>query len=317
MADTAARRKRINRLKKIILGSILVAIIIPVILSVFLGYKVNVLSQRIVELETRLAEAENAESQKDVGVFATAYVEESPREVAQEEMVKEENPPAEAKTAGKRIYLTFDDGPSTNTAEILDILKAYDVKATFFVIGKTDEESKALYQRIVAEGHTLGMHSYSHKYNEIYASKEAFAEDLQKLQEYLYEVTGIWPRYYRFPGGSSNQVSKASMEELVAFLNEKDITYFDWNIASGDAVSGYVSKDTILKNCTRNIGIYDDSMILLHDAAEKDTTVEALPEVIGAIRMKGEFSFLPITDETPKVQHLKGNNKISNKKNES
>ena len=317
MADTAARRKRINRLKKIILGSIVLAIIIPVMISVFLGYKVNLLSRNIEELEIRLSEAQSAESQKDVGVFATAYVEESPREVAPEEVVKAEPAPVTDQTEGKRVYLTFDDGPSSNTAEILDILKAYDVKATFFVIGKTDEASKALYQRIVEEGHTLGMHSYSHKYEEIYASEEAFAADLQNLQEYLYEVTGVWPRYYRFPGGSSNKVSKADMHRLIAFLDEKDITYFDWNIASGDAVSGYISKDAIVKNCTRSIGTYNDSMILLHDAAEKDTTVEALPEIIAAIRMKGDFTFFPISDETPKVQHVKGNNEISNIKNES
>ena len=172
------------------------------------------------------------------------------------------------------------------------------------MVGKTDEHSVRAYQRIVEEGHTLAMHSYSHKYEEIYRSKESFAEDMASLQEYLYQITGIWPRYYRFPGGSSNLVSQTDMQELIGYLNESGITYFDWNVASGDAVSGYLSAETIAENCLNGIENKNISIVLMHDAAEKNTTVEALPEIIRVIRDRGDAVILPITDATTPVQHV-------------
>lgn len=298
------RRKRINRLKKLILGMVGMAILLPVIICIVLGVKVTALNGRVKELETLLAQMElDAEEEEVTSVFTTAHIEESPRENVQDVLIEQTPSNADLKY-DKRIYLTFDDGPSSNTAQILDILKKYDVKATFFVLGKTDDASKALYQRIVAEGHTLGMHSFSHKYEEIYASKESFIEDLSKQQEYLYEVTGIWPRYYRFPGGSSNRVSKVDMQELIAYLEESDIAYYDWNVASGDAVSIQLSKEKIVSNCISQINAQSDSIVLFHDAAEKDTTVEALPEIISQIRMNTEACFLPINDDTPPIRHL-------------
>ena len=108
----------------------------------------------------------------------------------------------------KKVYLTFDDGPSDHTAQILDILKKHKVKATFFVVGKETEYAKKMYQRIVLEGHTLAMHSYSHNYDQIYANVGAFSKDLMKLQKYLYDLTDVKPYIYRFPGGSSNHCAK-------------------------------------------------------------------------------------------------------------
>ena len=104
----------------------------------------------------------------------------------------------------KKVYLTFDDGPSDHTDEILDILKKNKVRATFFVVGKETEHAKKMYRRIILEGHTLGMHSYSHNYDQIYASVGAFSKDLMKLQKYLYDLTEVKSYIYRFPGGSSN-----------------------------------------------------------------------------------------------------------------
>lgn len=306
MEEASARRKRINRLKKIILGVIAAAIIIPTAICIFLGVRVAVLSHKVQEL-SGLLEAEQNKPKEVTEVFSTAYVEKSPRETEAEVLTGQEE--SQEQEFDKKIYLTFDDGPSSSTNEILDILKAYDVKATFFVVGKTDEASKEAYKRIVAEGHTLGMHSYSHVYREVYQSKESFIEDLTQLQEYLYEVTGVWSRYYRFPGGSSNTVSKVDMQELIAWMNENDITYYDWNAESGDAVSGHLSKEAITANCLKGIDGQSVSMILMHDAADKKTTVEALPEVITQIRLRGDVCFLPVTDETEPVQHVKASEK--------
>jgi peptidoglycan/xylan/chitin deacetylase (PgdA/CDA1 family) len=204
----------------------------------------------------------------------------------------------------KEIYLTFDDGPSIYTAQILDILAEYGVKATFFVVGRTDEASLAAYRRIVDEGHTLGMHSYSHRYYEIYRSVADFSKDLQKLQELLYETTGVWSRYYRFPGGSSNTVSRVDMQELIDYLGEQDIAYFDWNVSSGDAASGGISSQRIISNCLYGLSDKSEAMILLHDLGDKHSTVVALPSVIEGIMAQGDVVFLPIGDDTEPVQHI-------------
>lgn len=294
------RSQRVKRLKKMILWTIALAILIPVIGCILLSVRVFQLKKQVAVLTERLPTEEMQEEAS--GVYETTKVEESVRdtETKAEEPAKI-NP---VKSSGKKVYLTFDDGPSSNTDQILDILKDYDVKATFFVVGKTDERSVKAYQRIVEEGHTLAMHSYSHKYDEIYESKEAFARDLNSLQEYLYETTGVWPRIYRFPGGSSNTVSKVDMQELIEYLTDIGITYFDWNVASGDAVSRTLPAETIVNNCLSGIEKQKESVILMHDASNKGTTIEALPQIIEAIQEQGDAELLPITDETVPVQHI-------------
>ena len=294
------RSQRVKRLKKMILWTIALAILIPVIGCILLSVRVFQLKKQVAVLTEQLPVEEMQEEAS--GVYETTKVEESVKdtETKAEEPAKI-NP---VKSSGKKVYLTFDDGPSSNTDQILDILKDYDVKATFFVVGKTDERSVKAYQRIVEEGHTLAMHSYSHRYDEIYESKEAFARDLNSLQEYLYEITGVWPRIYRFPGGSSNTVSKVDMQELIEYLTDIGITYFDWNVASGDAVSRTLPAETIVNNCLSGIEKQKESVILMHDASNKGTTIEALPRIIEAIQEQGDAELLPITDETVPVQHI-------------
>ena len=302
MEESAARRKRINRLKKMILGGVMMAVLIPVTVSIILGVRVHQLSGRIRQQDITIQELEE-ENENLAGAFSIEAVEQSDREALQEEMDEETPAAGEEEENRKKIYLTFDDGPSSNTDEILDILRAYDVKATFFVVGKTDETSRKAYRRIVEEGHTLGMHSYSHSYADIYDSEEDFQADMKKLQEYLYELTGVWPRYYRFPGGSSNTVSSIDMQKLADWLTDQGITYFDWNVASGDAVSKELLADTLTANCLAGIANQQNCVVLMHDAAGKHTTVEALPEIISQIRMQEDAVFLPITDDTVPVQH--------------
>jgi|GEM_PF-529679 len=197
------------------------------------------------------------------------------------------------------VYLTFDDGPSTKTDAILDILDEYDVKATFFVCGKNGFDDE--YKRIVDEGHTIAMHSYSHDYDDIYASLDNFQTDLHKLQNYIYDITGTWTTYYRFPGGSSNTISEVDMDELIDYLGRENITYFDWNVYGGDNVSS----DIIVSNVTNSIEEYSNCIILLHDAADKEETVKALPDIIEYIQGLDNTEIVPITDESVPVQHKK------------
>jgi peptidoglycan/xylan/chitin deacetylase (PgdA/CDA1 family) len=202
----------------------------------------------------------------------------------------------------KTVYLTFDDGPSQNTQKILDTLELYHVKATFFVIGKTDEFSKKMYKRIVDDGHTLALHTFSHTYSKIYASDEVFFADLEKLQTLLQEVTGIKTMYMRFPGGAGNTVSKSYnigiMTRLTKEVKARGYSYFDWNISSGDANSSLQPTDTIVRNVLTTVKNKTHIMVLMHDAGEKTTTAEALPRIIEGLKNDG-YIFSAVNDLTP------------------
>lgn len=200
------------------------------------------------------------------------------------------------------VYLTFDGSPSNNTGRILDILSTYNVKATFFVVGNEDEEMKSVYQRIVNEGHTLGMHSYSNKYSSLYASTDAFMNDLEKLQGYLMNVTGVSSMFYRFPGGSGNQISDINMVDYVRILNQRGITYFDWNVSAGDSANDY-SIDDVVNQVTSGVRNYKTSVVLLHDADNKSTTVDALGPLIEALE-KMDAELLPIDENTNLIQYI-------------
>lgn len=207
-------------------------------------------------------------------------------------------------SAAHKVYLTFDDGPGANTQKILDILDKYDVKATFFVVGREGRDAEEAMKRIVEEGHTLGMHSYTHDYSQIYESVESFGEDLDREREYIYEVTGVWTGLYRFPGGSSNTVSKIDMSEFARYLDDQEIRFFDWNISSGDGGSFLVPTETLVENCTSNIRKHSTSVVLMHDAAKKTTTLEALPTIIETIQAMDDTVLLPITEGTTLIQHI-------------
>lgn len=202
----------------------------------------------------------------------------------------------------KRVHLTFDDGPSGNTAEILDILKQYGVKATFFAVGKETEASKELYKRIVDEGHTLGMHSYSHVYKDIYSSRDSFENDLNRISSLLTEVTGKEPKFYRFPGGSNNTLIGNRYDEFASVLDERGIAYFDWNVSTGDATNPALPAEEIVENALADIDKYEDVVILMHDLGNKDTTVEALPTIIERLQSEG-IPIEPITESTKLIQY--------------
>lgn len=300
--EQIARKKRVLRLKKWILIGLAIGLILPTILCVILFIYMNQMSHEIQRLST-LIETKNAQAE-EVVMQSSGFIMEPGVTFSQKEENESVTP---QQGSARRVYLTFDDGPSIYTNDILDILKEYDVKATFFVVGKTDEASIDSYKRIVEEGHTLGMHSYSHRYNEIYKDMNSFKRDFAQLQEYLYDVTGTWSRFYRFPGGSSNSVSIVDMTELITYLNEQDITYFDWNISSGDASGGYISAKDIFKNCTADLEYYNTAVVLLHDASTKKSTVEALPMILDYILQMDDTEVLPITDDTIPIQHIESN----------
>ena len=305
-----ARRARIRRMKLLIFVVPLFSITILLGLCIFLGIRLHMVKKELrdmraaIEATTVIDQTDLADNTNDADISTepALYTVSEVEEFTQTGITEEDA--AEEDTDIRKVYLTFDDGPSSNTNRILDILADYDVKATFFVVGKEEEEYQALYNRIVEEGHTLAMHSYSHKYNEIYQSVESFSTDMRKLQEFLYDTTGVWCRYYRFPGGSSNTVSRVDMHELIDYLENQDMSYFDWNISSGDAASSYIGSGDIIRNCTVKLREYDEAIILMHDASNKNSTVEALPELIETIQAMEDTKILPITDDTERIHHI-------------
>lgn len=188
----------------------------------------------------------------------------------------------------KIIYLTFDDGPSKNTLDILDILEKYDIKATFFMSGGTDDYSASLMRKVAKEGHTLAVHSMSHKYDEVYQSVETFLEDFNNTYMSIYEATGVRPQLYRFPGGSVNNHNKAIAAEIIAEVTRRGFVYHDWNISGEDATSS-ATWTSIYENVVYGVENMSAkrAIVLLHDSADKVTTVHTLEDIIDSLLADG------------------------------
>lgn len=205
----------------------------------------------------------------------------------------------------KVAYLTFDDGPSPNTEKILKTLKRHNVKATFFVDGNADgvEGLEEEYKRIVDEGHTIAMHSYSHQYASLYRSEESFEDDLDKIHSLIYNKTGVDATIYRFPGGSGNHVSQVDMGVFAEALHARGYEYWDWNVYPGSASGKSIPAREIVAGVMDQAERVDTLIILLHDTAEKDTTAEALPEIIEGL-LERDIILLPMDMNTPLIQQV-------------
>lgn len=291
------RKKRVQRIKKIIVILCILLLVLPTILSIFLMVKVYSLESQIEKisqekLQQNVTETFREETNKNVSASAVIEDLEKPSVAS----------PSAVQTVKKKVYLTFDDGPGTQTEKILDVLKKEKVKATFFVLGKEDEYSKKIYKRIVKEGHTLGMHSYSHVYDEIYSSKEKFKKDTEKEYNLLYSITGVYPKYYRFPGGSRSDLMEIPFEDMTEVLDQYNLSYIDWNIISMDAVNNQASKEEITRGIMEAVAEYDTSIVLMYDSAEKITTVKVLPSLIKQLKEEN-YELLPIDENTVPIRH--------------
>ena len=202
---------------------------------------------------------------------------------------------------GRIIYLTFDDGPGPDTDRLLDILAAYNVKATFFVTCLYPEYADCI-GRAKREGHSIGVHSATHSYREVYASEEAFFEDFGAVQELIFEQTGAYTDLMRFPGGSSNTVSRFNrgvMTRLAATVTELGYTYFDWNITSGDAGETTVTEE-VARNIIEGCRQRRVSVVLQHDV--KDFSVDAVERVI-VWGLTNGYVFAPLDADSPTEHH--------------
>lgn len=201
----------------------------------------------------------------------------------------------------KEIYLTFDDGPAGKvTTKILDILKEEEIPATFFVIGNQIDNQENLILRMRDEGHSIGLHSYTHNRNKLYSSNEGFIDEMLKCQKRLYDVTGENYNILRFPFGSTNMTYKltASMVDLIHRYNLK---IYDWTQDTYDGANPDSSPDFIF---TKSISNKDSIILLMHCGGINKNSASALPSIIKYYKDKG-YTFKKITEETPEVYKLK------------
>ena len=200
----------------------------------------------------------------------------------------------------KVIYLTFDDGPGKHTARLLDVLDKYGVKATFFVTNQFPS-----YQGMIGEsyrrGHTIALHTYNHKFNEVYASEAAYYADLQKIHDIAVAQTGVDPTIVRFPGGTSNTVSrkysKGLMSKLAKDLSYHGYFYCDWNVDSNDA-GGAKSADVVAQNVINGVQKHNVSIVLQHDI--HSYSVDAVEQIL-FWGIDNGYTFLPMSETTPMV----------------
>ncbi|BCN30138.1 polysaccharide deacetylase family protein [Anaeromicropila herbilytica] len=199
---------------------------------------------------------------------------------------------------GKKIaYLTFDDGPSYVTKEILDTLDQNDIKATFFILGSTmTEEGEEYLKRMVEEGHAVGIHTFSHR-NNIYDSVDSYLDDFYKAFEQIYDITGVKPTIFRFPYGSINSYNKKIKYELISEMERRGFTYYDWNVCANDSI-GNPTEHSILSNVLKGLKKYCKPVILLHDASINEKTAKILPRIIDKIKEAG-FEFDTVDKRTP------------------
>lgn len=198
----------------------------------------------------------------------------------------------------KVVYMTFDDGPSENTGEILDILKKYNIKATFFTNGRDSDMARAAYKRIVAEGHTLGNHTWSHNYG-LYKNPVAFYEDVEKLEAFQKEVTGLaeTSRVFRFPGGSLN-----ANATCIKGILDRGYNYADWNASAGDGGGNPSSPDAVIQKITAEVHQYDVTTVLCH-AELRSNSKAALPKLFETLKAEG-YIFLPMEADMSYPRHV-------------
>lgn len=213
-----------------------------------------------------------------------------------------------SKLEEKIVYLTFDDGPSKNTQAVLDVLEKYNVKATFFVTGQ-NPDYEHLIKKEAQLKHTIAVHTYSHSFQEIYASSDAYFKDLNKMNAIIKKQTGKKSKILRFPGGSSNTVSRqysqGIMKTLAQECEKRGYKYYDWNATNGDGGCGSYA-GTLVNTAIRESADQKSIVLLMHDGTCNSATIEALPQIIEHYKSQG-YEFRGIDDRSPQIHHTIAN----------
>ena len=195
------------------------------------------------------------------------------------------------------MYLTFDDGPSAeNTSAVLDVLKARNIKATFFVVGENVRKHPDVAKRIAAEGHTIGIHCNRHDYKELYESRDSYLADFEEAYRAVLEVTGVKPVLYRFPGGSINGYNRKVYKEIIAEMDARGFVYFDWNASLDDALKKSRPQE-LIDNAMKTIMGRQQVVLLAHDMVHSTSLC-----LDGLIDQLPEYRMEPLTPEVAPVR---------------
>ena len=204
----------------------------------------------------------------------------------------------------KVIYLTFDDGPSIMTDKVLDVLKKNNVKATFFIIGNQIKGQEAVVKRIYTEGHSIGLHTYTHTYKKIYSTRKGFISEMLKSQDEINSLIGIKPTIIRFPSGSSKHLTKTFLEQLHSY----NLKVYDWNAVMSDGINCKTSPDKLYREATKTTVTEHPIILLMHCDYMHKNTCKALPRVLKFYKDNG-YKFKIIDNKTPENYFPIKNNK--------
>ncbi|MCI8587883.1 MAG: polysaccharide deacetylase [Clostridia bacterium] len=286
--DLISISRRYKNVKKILILTLLLIIIIYVSLIIN-KYSENKRREKIYQSYEKVYERLNVDN------IAQVEQENAPVQETKKVIIEKEKWVADVenvyKTEEKRVFLTFDDGPSKKvTLPILDLLQQENIKATFFVLGSRAELNPDIVKREYEEGHYIANHGYSHTYSKIYSSVDAVLEEYYKTEETIKNAIGdseYTSLLFRFPGGSTGGKYKQIKQEAKERLKENSIAYVDWNVLTGDAEGGKKSVEQLVSRLYETIGNKNSIVILMHDAGDKTTTYEALPQIIQSLRDNG------------------------------
>ncbi|KOP65018.1 polysaccharide deacetylase [Bacillus sp. FJAT-18019] len=269
--------------------------ILAVLITMGTGLSIEQPVDMYVE-QPSMASAPAAVSQQNIQV--KAYEANKPKIIPASKSALAVNaaPVSYKKQTEKTVYLTFDDGPSDLTLEVLDILKREGIKGTFFVVGKEAETRPEIINRIYEEGHAIGNHSYDHRYSELYGHFQDFWVQIKKTEEIIRLITGERPQLVRAPGGTAGHFDEAYFQ----YMKQGGYHVFDWNVDSGDSKYRGVPAKDILKGATTKVN-GNEAIVLLHDGKGHAESIKALPDIISHYKKQG-YAFEVLTPETHPVQ---------------
>ena len=291
--------KKIRTIRVIFTG-IIVAVIISLVTILGMNKAQKEYNEKYAEeLEKQRAEAiENEKNNEEIrnAKIKNEYIEKTSKPLTEEQQYNILH--IYNDTGEKRVFLTFDDGPTKAvTPFVLDTLKKEDVKATFFLLGVNAQYNAELIKREFDEGHYIANHGYSHKYKEVYSSPEATFDEYNKTEQIIRDALGnqnYRSNLFRFPGGSNGGYYNEIKQTAKAYLREQGIVHLDWNALSQDSAGTY-TKEQLLQNAIDTIGDKQSVIILMHDSSDKILTSEMLPDLIHYLKEKG-YSFKNIYD---------------------
>lgn len=321
--------RRLNY-RRVLIAIIAIIIVLLIIIFFVVSKKNNNIGNRATEInqeeiikigiDTQKNEIQNQtqsekqneakqEEQKQQETKTQEIITENKTENQEQTQVQNEETEKQPEVSTGTIYLTFDDGPtSDSTPAILDILKKRNIKATFFVLNYNDQNAQYI-KREHQEGHTVALHGYTHTYSEVYQSADSCLENFRKIGERVYNTIGVNSKIIRFPGGSSNTVSKKYCKGVMTEVTQKAIQegyrYFDWNVDSDDAGKAKTS-ERIYNNVTNGVKPNRDNVVLMHDFSGNHKTIDALDDIITWGLEQG-YDFKNITRETPMITHSVNN----------